>query len=160
MLGFSKRGSSKCLISLTYVTGNHLDQKKPDCDFAYYDIKKHEKKDVIIKELKGIFTEKKKLQNSSNDPEILACQSQIATCLRRIHVKGPNTMKIRKSTIRYVYGDPIVDMLIDSFGYQLEIEEIVGSKDESQVDVSSGSKTDYCCWQLYKKEKPPLRLLA
>ena len=94
-------------------------------------IKKHEKKDVIIRELKEIFTEKKKCQNSSNDPEILACQSQIATCLRRIHVKGPNSIKIRKSTVRYVYGDPIVDMLIDSFGYQLEIEETVGSKDES-----------------------------
>ena len=61
-------------------------------------------------------------------------------------------MKIRKSTVWYVYSDPIVDMLIDSFGYQLEIDETIGSKDESQVDVSSGSITDYCCWWLYKKK--------
>ena len=62
-------------------------------------------------------------------------------------------MKIRnESTVRYVYGDPIVDMLIDSFGYKLEIEETVGSKEESQVNISSCSKTDYCCWRLYKEQ--------
>lgn len=149
--------SPKAASSLTCVKVDSLDQKKPDCDFAYCDIdniRDHQQKDVIIGLLKVIFTEKtKKLQNSSNDPEILSCQAQIATRLRRIHVKGSNPMTIRnEATVRYVYGDPIVDMIIDSFGYKLEIEETV-SKDESLVDISSGSKTDYCCWRLYKKER-------
>ena len=112
----------------------------------------HEKKGVIIEKLKEKFTVKQEeIQNSSNDPEILACQAEIAKRLRRIHVKKPGQKTIgNESTVRYVYGDPIVDMIIDSFGYKLEIEETVGSKDESQVNLSSGSKTDYCCWRLYR----------
>ena len=33
---------------------------------------------------------------------------------------------INENTVHYVYGDPIVDMIIDSFGYKLEIEETIG----------------------------------
>ena len=69
--------------------------------------------------------------------------------------------KKNESTVRYVYGDSTVDMIIDSFGFSLEIEETVGVE-ESQVAVTSGSRTDYCCWRLYKhiNQKPTLASLV
>ena len=60
-------------------------------------------------------------------------------------------MKINKETVvRYIYGVPIAEMITDSFGYKLEIEERVN--EQSMVNVSSRSRTDYCCWKLYKEK--------
>ena len=117
-------------------------EQKPDCDFACFNIETI--KDVSKEEV--LFKNKiKKLED--NDPEILTCQAQVATWRRRLHVReGARLINFKnEATVRYVYGDSIVDMIIDSFGFKLEIEKTVGIE-ESQVDVTSGSKTDYCCW--------------
>ena len=140
----SAKKSLKAASSLTCLEGIQLDDK-PNSDFASYDIDNittHEKKDYIIDKLKELFDLKQeKINESTNDPEILACQAEIAKRLRRIYLdKRRGYIIFNEAT---VYGDPIVDMIIDSFQYKLQIEETVGTKEDSQV----------CCWRLYKNNK-------
>ena len=106
----------------------------------------------LFDEQKDLLKDKlQKLEN--NNSKILICQAQVETLLKRLHVEQGAKLAIRnKATVWYVYGDAIVYIIIDSFGFIIEIKE-TASIEESQVDVTSGSKTDYCCWRLYKEGK-------
>ena len=113
-------------------------------------------KSDIVETLLAVLKERaKKVKVKNNRAEILACQANIAKRLSRLHQRSsgqqskPKIAINNEATVRYAYGDPIVEMIIDSFDYKLEIEENIVDSDDALVDVSSGSRTDYCIWRLY-----------
>ena len=99
--------------------------------------------------LKEIFA---RCKNVSMDHHILQCQAEIAKRYDRLLSQRVNS----EAVVRYVYGDPIIDMLVDSFNYKLQIEETVLNEN---YEISDRSRTDYCCWRIYKqtsKESKPV----
>ena len=69
------------------------------------------------------------------------CQAQIVK--RYMRFKGQELRN--ECGVRYAYGDPMVDMLVDGHGYTMQFEETV----DDSTPVSSRSRTDYACWNVY-----------
>lgn len=55
-----------------------------------------------------------------------------------------------EAEVRYLLADPLVDMVCDSFGYRLELED-TSDEIQTQTNMSSKSKVDYVCWVLNKR---------
>ena len=58
-------------------------------------------------------------------------------------------IRVNRTEARYIYGNPIIDMLCDAFHYKLQLEEFVVNS-TSMTAGSEHSKFDYCCWRIVK----------
>ena len=90
-------------------------------DFLCYVVRtlKHTKVTDIVDDLSLIICEKSKKKGNDMFFHVLQCQAQIA---KRVGRLKDETIK-NESGIRYVYGNPITDMLVDAFGFKLQVEE-------------------------------------
>jgi len=70
------------------------------------------------------------------------CQIVKRRCRLRYH------LILNETGVRYVYGDSIAEMLV-GLNYSMQFEECV---ETSETAVSPMSRTDYCCWKLFKND--------
>ena len=61
------------------------------------------------------------------DYATLECQAKISKRYSRIRQK-PTNESSNETAVHYIYGDPVIKMIMDPFDYKLEIEERVNEK--------------------------------
>ena len=53
--------------------------------------------------------------------------------------------------IRYVYANPIIDMLCQALGYQVELEDMLENEGPNIVNVIGKSQADYAYYDVLVK---------
>jgi len=79
---------------------------------------------------------------------VLDCCTDICRCRSRM---AEQTIE-NECGVQYVYGDPVMDMLVDGHGCCMKFEETVEGFVTTTTAVSENSRTDYICWKVYGTE--------
>ena len=102
----------------------------------------HDPVENVVRELKTLLSDRYVALSPKVEKYAMECQAQIVR--RHMRFKG---LELRNECgVRYTYGDPLVDMLVDGHGYSMQFEETIG---DNPTSLSSRSRTDYSCWNVY-----------
>ena len=96
----------------------------------------------VVSELKSLLNGRYIKLNPKVEKYATECRAQIVK--RHMRFKGQELRN--EAGVRYTYGDPIVDMLVDGHGYTMQFQETMN---DNTTSISSRSRTDYACWNVY-----------
>ena len=106
------------------------------------DVTHHVNFSTVFGQLKSIVT-----QRLSERPNLYVFIVECVSQMKKRRSRLRDCAILNETGVRYVYGDAIIDMLVNGLQYSMQFEECV---ETSETAVAPLSRTDYCCWKLYK----------
>ena len=107
----------------------------------------HKDYETIRSTFYGVVEDKKGLLLRSQCAEAMHCRYKIM-----LHTSYLGDHIANEIGVRYVFADPIIDMLCQALGYQVELEDTFENEGYDMVNVTGKSRADYVCYILVGKE--------